>query len=159
MKNKLRNIYFFFLLGGIIPLLALSTIGVLNLGLRGIGPIEGVFIFTAIIPIATYFFISKIKLDKVAFERQSNNKLFTIELTLSFYLSFFMFMIAILFAFNLLIVGGFLLNDQVPMGMQLQPQDAVAVIAVGLGLLTMAFAGSYYLVHSKRILRPIKTVY
>ena len=158
-KHNLKNIYQIFLGAVVIPTFILAVLGILGVGLKTIGSTEGVVLILSLIPTVFYVFVSYRKLKLIDFTSISDNRHFPQELGITFYISFLIFMITILFSFNLIITGLFLLNGEVPMGMQAVPSDAPTIIVLSLYLFFSGILGIYYLVHSKRILRPRKTVY
>lgn len=158
-KPILKKVFYLFAVVIVLPTIILAILGLAGIGIKTIGPTEGVVLLFSMIPVLLYFYISFTKLNKIDYTSTSSNEHFTSELNLSFYANFFIFMVTILFSFNLIITGFFLLNDQVPMGMQLEPEEAPIIIGLSLYLLLAGIAGIYYLVHSKRVLRPLKTLY
>jgi len=59
-------------------------------------------------------------------------------------------MIMVLNSFFLIVVGGFLLTDQVPMGMNLIPENAFSIIIAGIYLLIISAIGMWYLSMSRK---------
>ena len=158
-KKRFSSLFLICTLGIFLPSIIVAILGLFSVGVKGIGNTEGAFALITMIPIAFYFIVSRKKLFETDFDTIKDNSLFTSDLSITFYLCFLIFMLSILFSFNLLITGFFLFSGQVPMGMQLVPEDAMKVVITGIYVSIFSLIGLYYLIQSKRVLKPKKTLY
>ncbi|WP_235295778.1 hypothetical protein [Portibacter marinus] len=112
-----------------LPLGALQLVGSLSL-------VEVFLITTALASVTAYYIFS----NRLFRRRES----FDMRLSFLFYANYLMYMIIVLISFNLIVIAGFLYSEQVPMGMNLLPEQATSLLLLGIYLLLISSLGMYY---------------
>jgi hypothetical protein len=143
MDKILKASYYGNILTTLIPLLVMLPLSLLQF----FGDNSGVLSFislTCIFPMIYYFYVSYLAIKE--------RKDFSILLSITFYFNFIAFMIAVLVAFNFIIIGGFLFGGDSPIGMDLEQSQAPVLILLGIFLIAISANGMYYLSQSKKII-------
>ncbi|WP_235292996.1 hypothetical protein [Portibacter lacus] len=151
MKQKIKLLWITFVVGTLIPLLIIIPLSFIGWFENSSGTIAFVALI-CIIPLVLYYYFSNQIIEKGLKEDNTNNTI----LSITFYVNFLIYMIATLIAFNLIIIGGFLVGGDVPMGMELVPSQIPYLIGGGTYLLIISILGMIYLSQSKKLIRSKK---
>ena len=141
MQFTAKQHLIFFILAIVLPFFIFSLLSITGM-VESISIETGVLLLAILLPLSVYYFTSYNRITQL----QGNDILTSIL----FYVNFFIFMIMVLNSFFLIVVGGFLLTDQVPMGMNLIPENAFSIIIAGIYLLIISAIGMWYLSMSRK---------
>ena len=129
----------------VLPVIAIVPFAMLN-KIPGLSANSAIILLLVIVPLAIYYFISAGPIK---------NEMEKAIIRIGYYINFIIYMIATLISFNLLVIGGFLFTGLVPMGMQLDPNNAIYLVLLGIYILLTSSIGMWYLSFSKKWIRSI----
>lgn len=141
MRLNIRNLGFGVAGFTILPILTyliLSVVGVFNSIAIG----NAFFILIVLTIVVAYLLL--------AYNHFKERRKFDTLLSLLYYINFLIYMVTTLISFNLLVIGGFLFTDQVPMGLEINPDQALSITCLGIYVLCVCILGMYTVYFSKK---------
>jgi hypothetical protein len=143
MEQKLKTSYYAAIITTILPLLLIIPLSFLQFFGDNSGVLSLISL-ACLFPMVFYFYTSQMAINE--------KKEFSILLNITFYFNFIAFMIAVLVAFNFIIIGGFLFGGDSPIGMDLQKSQAPGLLFLGLYILFISANGMFFLAKSKKVI-------
>ncbi len=141
MNLSLHQHLIIFLAAIVAPLFLYIPLGLMG-SLGGLAATNALLISLALASISAYYYLSWQILSKKLPHTQL--------LSILFYANFLIYMLLVLVAFNLIVVSSFLYGGDVPMGMDLEVEEAPTLMILGIYILIVSSFGMHYLAWARK---------